>query len=195
LVEQFSLSEVNKAAAIFNPEKLLWLNAHYLRTLPSERLIEELLPHLLREGIVKSPEEADHTYLSRAIDSVRERSKTLVDMARGVRFYFTEHIVYDTKATAKFLTTDTAALLGKLISGLETLPTFDETAIERVFQHLMAADGVPLGAIAQPARVALTGGTVSPGIHEVMAILGRERVLGRLRHALDGIAGRTTPAS
>jgi glutamyl-tRNA synthetase len=195
LVEQFSLSEVNKAAAIFNPEKLLWLNAHYLRTLPSERLIEELLPHLIREGIVKSPEEVDHHYLGRAIDSVRERSKTLVEMARWLRFYFTEHIVYDAKATAKFLTADTAVLLGKLVSGLETLPHFDETAIEQVFQRIMATDGLPLGAIAQPARVALTGGTVSPGIHEVMAILGRERVLGRLRHALDGIASRTTPAS
>jgi glutamyl-tRNA synthetase len=195
LVEQFSLSELNKAAAIFNPDKLLWLNAHYLRTLPSERLIDELLPHLTREGIVKSPDEVDRAYLARAIDSVRERSKTLVEMAKWLRFYFTDHIIYEDKAAAKFLTAATAPLLSQLVEGLERLPTFDEASIEQVFQRLMAAEGVALGALAQPARVALTGGTVSPGIHEVMAILGRERVLSRLRKALEGISGRTKPVS
>jgi glutamyl-tRNA synthetase len=195
LVEQFSLSELNKAAAIFNPDKLLWLNAHYLRTLPSERLIDELLPHLTREGIVKSPDEVDRAYLARAIDSVRERSKTLVEMAKWLRFYFTDHIIYEDKAAAKFLTAATAPLLSQLVEGLERLPTFDEASIEQVFQRLMAAESVALGALAQPARVALTGGTVSPGIHEVMAILGRERVLSRLRKALEGIGSRTKPVS
>jgi glutamyl-tRNA synthetase len=195
LVEQFSLSELNKAAAIFNPDKLLWLNAHYLRVLPSERLIDELLPHLTREGIVKSPDEVDRDYLARAIDSVRERSKTLVEMAKWLRFYFTDHVIYEDKAAAKFLTATTAPLLAKLIDGLERLPTFDETSIEQVFQQLMAAEGVQLGALAQPARVALTGGTVSPGIHEVMAILGRERVLSRLQKGLECIGGRTKPVS
>jgi glutamyl-tRNA synthetase len=195
LVEQFSLSELNRAAAIFNPDKLLWLNAHYLRVLPSERLIDELLPHLTREGIVKSPDEVDRAYLARAIDSVRERSKTLVEMAKWLRFYFTDHIIYEDKAAAKFLTAETAPLLSQLVEGLERLPTFDEASIEQVFQRLMAAEGVQLGALAQPARVALTGGTVSPGIHEVMAILGRERVLSRLQRGLECISSRTKPVS
>ena len=188
LIAQFSLTELNKAAAIFNPEKLLWLNAHYLRTLPSERLIPELLPHLIRQGIAKSPDDVDRAYLARAMDSVCERSKTLVEMVQWLRFYFTDHIIYDDKAAAKFLTVETAPLLARLVHGLEGLPTFDEASIERIFGQLMAESGLKLGAIAQPARVALTGGTVSPGIHEVMAILGRERVLGRLRQALEWIA-------
>ena len=98
------------------------------------------------------------------------------------------HIIYDSKATAKFFTAESAALLARLVQALEGLPTFDEAAIERVFQQLLTESGLKLGDIAQPARVALTGGTVSPGIHEVMAILGRERVLNRLRHALEWIA-------
>jgi glutamyl-tRNA synthetase len=190
LVEQFSLSEVNKAAAIFSPDKLLWLNAHYLRTLPSERLIQELLPHLTREGIVKAPEEVDHRYLARAIDAVRERSKTLVEMAHWLRFFFTEQVLYEDKAAAKFLTAETAPRLAALVDGLERLTTFDEASIEQVFQQLMATTGLQLGAIAQPARVALTGGTVSPGIYEVLAILGRDRALARLRAALEYIASR-----
>jgi glutamyl-tRNA synthetase len=191
LIEQFSLSEVNRAAAVFSPDKLLWLNAHYLRMLPSECLIHELLPHLTREGIVKSPDEVDRSYLARAVESVRERSKTLVEMAHWLRFYFTDHIIYGDKAAAKFLTAETAPLLIKLVHALEGLPTFDEASIEQVFQQLLAESGLKLGAIAQPARVALTGGTMSPGIYEVMAILGRERVLVRLRHAMEWIASRT----
>jgi glutamyl-tRNA synthetase len=187
LIAQFSLSELNKAAAIFSPDKLLWLNAHYLRTLPSERLIPELLPHLLRQGVKKPAEEIDRAYLARAIDSVRERSKTLIEMAQWLRFYFADQIVHEPKAAAKFLTPATAPLLAKLEHGLAALPSFDEAAIEQVFQQLLADSGLKLSAIAQPARVALTGDTVSPGIHQVMAILGRERVLGRLRQALEAI--------
>jgi glutamyl-tRNA synthetase len=195
LIEQFSLTELNKAAAIFSPDKLLWLNAHYLRTLPSERLIPELLPHLAREGLLKLPGEIDRTYLARAMDSVRERSKTLVEMAQWLRFYFADHIIYDDKAATKFLTAETAPLLAKLVQALEGLPTFAEASIEQVFQQLVAESGLKLGAIAQPARVALTGDTVSPGIHQVMAILGRERVLGRLRQALEWIASRANQGS
>jgi glutamyl-tRNA synthetase len=192
LMAQFSLAELNKAAAIFNPDKLLWLNAHYLRVLPSERLIQELLPHLTREGIVKSPDEVDRAYLARAVDSVRERSKTLVEMAQWLRFYFIDdRIIYEENAAAKFLTAESMPLLAKLMQALERLPSFDEAAIEQLFQQLMAEAGVKLGAIAQPARVALTGGTVSPGIHAVMAILGRERVLARLRNALEWVNSRT----
>jgi glutamyl-tRNA synthetase len=144
---------------------------------------------------MKSSEEIDRAYLARAMDSVRERSKTLVEMAQWLRFYFTDHIIYDDKAAAKFLTAETALLLAKLVQALEGLPTFDEASIEQVFQQLLAESGVKLGAIAQPARVALTGDTVSPGIHQVMAILGRERVLGRLCQALEWIASRANQGS
>jgi glutamyl-tRNA synthetase len=195
LIQYFSLSEINKAAAVFDPEKLLWLNAHYLRHLPADRLRHELLPHLLREGIVKAPEEVDRAYLARAVDSVRERSKTLVEMAHWLRFYLIDHIVYDEKAAAKFLTPVVVPLLTTLTQRLADLPAFEAVAIESVFQGIMAEQQVKLGDIAQPARVALTGGTVSPGIHEVMAILGRERVLSRLHNALAWIANRAGRAS
>jgi glutamyl-tRNA synthetase len=190
LIQHFDLSQVNRAAAVFNVEKLQWLNAHYLRTLPADALIPELLPHLLREGIVKAPEEVDHAYLVRALDSVRERSKTLVEMARWLRFYLADHIIYDEKAAAKFLTPEVSPLLAKLIRALDDLTSFDAAAIEGVFQRLLAEEQVKLGEVAQPARVALTGGTMSPGIYAVMAILGRERVLARLRSAAEWMKDR-----
>jgi len=192
LIRHFDLSEINRAAAVFNPEKLLWLNAHYLRVMPAEALIPALVPHLVREGVVKAPEELDHAYLARALNSVRERSKTLVEMARWLRFYFADHIIYDEKAAAKFLTPEAAQLLTTLIRALESLQTFDAAAIEGVFQRIMAEEHVQLGTVAQPARVALTGGTVSPGIYDIIAILGRERVLARLRSAVEWITTRAT---
>lgn len=195
LIQYFSLAEINKAAAVFDPEKLLWLNAHYLRALPADRLLHELMPHLVREGIVKASEEVDRAYVARAVDSVRERSKTLVEMAQWLRFYLIDHIIYDEKAAAKFLTPAQAPLLTLLTQRLADLASFDEVAIEHVFQGMIAEQGVKLGEIAQPARVALTGGTVSPGIYEVMAILGRERVLSRLRNALTWISSRGGRAS
>jgi glutamyl-tRNA synthetase len=195
LIGYFALTEVNKAAAVFNPEKLLWLNAHYLRALPSDRLLNELLPHLVREGLVKAPDEVDRAYVARAVDSVRERSKTLVEMTQWLRFYLIDHVVYEEKAAAKFLTPAVAPLLTTLAQRLADLGTFDAAAIEDVFQGMMAEYELKLGDIAQPARVALTGGTVSPGIHEVVAILGRERVLSRLHSALAWIASQTAGVS
>ncbi|MBI3326838.1 MAG: glutamate--tRNA ligase [Nitrospinae bacterium] len=195
LIEHFSLSEINRAAAVFSPEKLQWLNAHYLRMLPADRMGSELLPHLQREGIVKAPEDVDRAYLVRALDSVRERSKTLVEMAHWLRFYFVEHIRYEEKAGARFLTPEVSPLLAKLIRYLEGLAEFDVASIEGAFQRIMTEEGVELGTVAQPARVALTGGSVSPGIYEVMAILGRERVLSRLRSAAEWIVRGAPQAS
>jgi glutamyl-tRNA synthetase len=86
-------------------------------------------------------------------------------------------------------------LLTRLAQALEGLDSFDEASIEQVFQQLLAESGLKLGDIAQPARVALTGGTVSPGIHEVMAVLGRERVLSRLHNALAWITSSANRVS
>lgn len=193
LVEHFSLSEINRAAAVFNEEKLLWLNAHYLRTLSSERLVTDLLPHLQREGVVK--DNVDRAYVGRALDSVRERCKTLVEMAQWLRCYFVEHISYADKAGEKFLTPNTSALLARLIRYLESATEFNTTSIEEAFRRVMEEEGVKLGMVAQPARVALTGGTVSPGIHDVMAILGRDRVLARLQSAMEWIASHAPQTS
>ena len=114
-------------------------------------------------------------------------------MAQRLRLYFTDHIVYDDKAAAKFLTAETAPLLAKSVHSLEGLPTFDEASIEQVFQQLLAETGSKLGAIAQPARAALTGDTVSPGIDQIMAILGRERAPGRLSQAMAWTASPHQP--
>ncbi len=185
LLEKFSLENIGRSAGVFNPEKLLWLNAHWIKETPAERLAESLKPFLQKLGIVAD----DDRYIAGAIRTLQPRSKTLVEMAEAAVFYFRE-VEFDPKAVEKYLTQDAAAILKDLADRLKTLSSWTEKAMEPVFLGLMDHFGVKLGAIAQPLRVALSGKTVSPGIFEVMEVLGRERVLSRIEAAIRLAEGR-----
>jgi glutamyl-tRNA synthetase len=111
-------------------------------------------------------------------------------MARDARFYYAQTIVYDEQAAAKFLTRDALEPLERLAQQLEGLPAFTHESLEGAFQAVMAATGLKLGKIAQPVRVALTGRTASPGIFEITEIIGKDKVLERLRAATAFIQGR-----
>ncbi len=179
LIELFSLEGIGKSAGIFNPDKLLWLNAHYIRKASVPYLARQIRPFLEKEKI-NPPEDQ----LRMAIRTLKERSRTLKEMAEGMRFYFTDRITYDPKGERKFLKPAMIPLFSQIIDCLEALKIFDEPHVEGCFQQVMEKNQVKLGKIAQPVRVALTGKTVSPGLFEVMNVLGREKTLTRLREAL-----------
>ena len=186
LVAHFSLENVGTSAGIFNPEKLEWVNFQYLKATPAAELAETVVPFLERAGL---PVPADRGWLARAVETLRERAKTLVELADFCRFYVAERIEPEAKAAAKHLTPAVAPALDDLIARLAALQAWDVSTIEGAFQAAIAAHGMKLGALAQPVRVAVTGGTVSPGIFEVLHVLGRERTLARLRaaHARLGV--------
>jgi len=186
LLAAFRIEGIGKAAAVFNPDKLLWLNQHYLKQMSEGDLAIALRPFL--EAEVGAPVAADPR-LPRVAKLLRERAKTLVEMARLAAFFFLpdERIAPDPKAKEKFLGPGARPILEALLERLGALPAFDASSIEKVFSELTAERGEKLVNLAQPARVALTGGTVSPGIYEVMEILGREATLNRLRRALAAI--------
>jgi glutamyl-tRNA synthetase len=121
------------------------------------------------------------------IATLRERAKTLTELVEAAHYYLSDEITFDPTAAKKFLTKDAAVALRILSDKLSSLGAFDETTIEQAFANVLAETGLQMGALAQPARVALTGGTVSPGIHDVIAALGRKRALQRLRRALEYI--------
>ncbi len=184
LIRYFSFENVGRAAAVFNPEKLLWLNSRYIINSPSERLAELVIPFLARENIVTEGWNPDREWLARAVDTLKERSKTLVELARSLRCYIAAEIEYDEKARAKFLNEESLGLLTEVREGLATLDVFSEAEIERLFRSIIEKHGIKLGRLAQPVRVALTGGTQSPGIFEVICVLGREKTLQRLQKAI-----------
>ena len=117
----------------------------------------------------------------------KERSKTLVEMAEASEFFFKEGIEYDKKAAEKFLTPDTVEIFQILIKRFDQLQTFNQQAIEEVFKEVSSLKDMKLGKIAQPVRVSLTGSTASPGIYEVVEIMGKEKVIDRLKKAVEFI--------
>jgi glutamyl-tRNA synthetase len=184
LIEKFSLESVGKSAGVFNPEKFLWLNSQYLKAQPLTRLADEVVPYIQAQGYAVPP---DRVWLQKMIGTLQERAKTLVELVDSARYYLTDDIALDEKTTKKFLTREIAQPLTSLIERLSTLNDFSESAIEREFAIVLSEHGLSMGQLAQPVRAALTGSTVSPGIHDVIAVLGKERTLRRLRSALQSL--------
>ncbi|MCF8118749.1 MAG: glutamate--tRNA ligase [Deltaproteobacteria bacterium] len=186
LVEKFSLSHVGKAAGIFNAEKLLDLNARYIRETPDQTLARELGPFLQNLGL----RDIDSQRLQDVVPLLKPRSKTLVDMAEGARFCFEKEIQYEEKGETKFLTPDVANLLIRLRDKLSSLSRFDQNALEEAFAAFLDENGIQLKKIAQPLRMALTGKTASPGIFEIMAVLGQNVVIQRIDKAVAHIRNK-----
>ncbi len=187
LIEKFSLDAVGKSAAVFNPDKLLWLNSQYIKDSPADHIAELLVPFLEKEGLVGKGEEVDREWLSRAVVTLQERSRTLQEMARSMRYYMLDHVEIDPKAKEKFINEKTKPLLEDVRRGLEGVEDFRAEEIERVFMSIVERHKTKLGKVAQPVRVAITGNTVSPGIFEVLEIVGKERAIMRLQRAIESI--------
>ena len=190
LVEKFSLENIGKSAGIFNIEKLTALNGDHIMAASPEKLAPPLLPFLRQKGCKA---EEDH-YLYKVIETLKIRSKTLEEMAEGARFYYQDDIEYDEKAAQKFLKPKSLEAMTLLADKLEAMTAFGEKALEDVFKNVMETTGLKLGKIAQPVRVALTGKTASPGIFEIIEILGKEKVLARLKKALSYIGQQSENA-
>jgi glutamyl-tRNA synthetase len=184
LIAKFNLDNIGKSPGVFDPEKLLWLNAHYLREKKPEELVPLLEPFLISCGYPQRPEE----YKARAIHTLQPRVHTLVELAESMKFYMQDTVDYDPTAAKKFLTPAVSEPFSKLISAFEKLQVFDATNLERVFRQIVVDElGLKLGKIAQPVRVALTGVTASPGLFEVIDVLGKDAVLRRMQLAMEYI--------
>jgi glutamyl-tRNA synthetase len=180
LIEKFSLDNVGRSAGVFNPDKLLWLNEHYIKTGDPQRLAGLVAELLDGQGVdvEKGPD------LAAVVKTLQERAKTLVEMAEGARFYYLAPEAYDEAAAEKFLTPEQRPVLELLIKHLGSLSSFELVDVESAFKSLMEESGLKLGKIGPVVRVALTGGTVSPGIYDVVSVLGQAAVMARLKKAL-----------
>jgi glutamyl-tRNA synthetase len=185
MIAYFDFASCGKSAGIFNPEKLLWLNFHHLKQRSVEQLAREVRPFIERRGW-KIP--GDQKWLEKMVSTLQERAKTLVELADFASFYLNDEIALDPKAAAKFLKPEIAGPLKLLTKELQTLDgDFSEASIQKAFERVLAIFNVKLGQLAQPVRVALTGGSVSPGIYEVIAVLGRDRTVKRLERAIESL--------
>lgn len=183
MIAQFDIRQVNSAAAVFNPDKLLWLNQHYIKNTSAEKLLEHLKPHLQAISLDTStgPD------LLEVIKAHQERSKTLREIARDIRFFYQDPDSYEESAARKYLTLPAIPLLEDLHTRLHKLDTWRALPIHAQMEQLTKAHAVGFGKLGLPARVAVTGGTASPSLDLTLELLGRETSLRRLTTAIDWI--------
>ena len=181
-IEWFGLEAVGKSPARFDFAKLESVNAHYLRTAEDAALVDLVTP-LLAERLGQPPDGAASARLLAAMPAVKDRAKTLIDLADGAWFYVAPRPLQPDEKAAALLTPESRPLLSRLADNLAGLSDWSVTSIETAVRDTANQEGVKLGKIAQPLRAALTGRTASPGIFEVLAALGRDESLGRLADA------------
>jgi glutamyl-tRNA synthetase len=186
LIEVFDIEHIGHAAGVFDMDKLLSLNADHIQATPSADLVTPLQPftRALDIDLQAGP------YAESVIDTLKPRSKTLKDMAEQTLFYYKDDITYEEKAARKVFKPVALEPLRLLAEKLEALANYTEENLEAAFKEVMEQTGLKLGKIAQPVRVALTGKTASPGIFEITAILGKERVISRLQKAIRFIESK-----
>ena len=183
MIGAFDIHDVNKAASIFNPEKLLWLNQQHMMRAEPSALVPHLQAQLRRLGLQSS----DQGLLEGVIVAQRERAKTMKEMAQNSRFFFVESVEMDSKAAAKHLTAEAAPVLAQVRSRLAAIPEWTAAAIHTTLNELATELQTGLGKVAQPIRVAVSGTAVSPPIDQTLSLLGRERTLARLDAAVSRI--------
>jgi len=181
LIEKFSIEAVGKSAGVFNPEKLLWLNAHYIKTGDPERLANLLLPFLDERGVATV---AGGPSLPAVVKTLQERSKTMLEMADGALFYYVRDLVFDEESLIKHVKPESSGYLHALVNALGAIAAFSHDSIEAAFKAVCTDLGIKMGQIGPVVRIALSGGTVSPSIYEVMEVLGREETCRRLERAI-----------
>jgi len=179
MVRLFDIVDVNKSASAFNFEKLTWLNQQHMMRVPAARIAPVLRWHLEREGV----QAADEAQLEQIVLAQRERAKTVREMALNSVFFFRAPVAYDEKAVRKHVTAEVPALLAEAASALGRLDNWSAGSIHEIISGFAAGKGIALGKLAQPIRLAVCGGTVSPPIDATLAILGKAEALSRLARA------------
>jgi glutamyl-tRNA synthetase len=183
LIAGFSMKGISKANAVFNPEKLSWFNAQYMQKLPTDVLIGHLRPEFQKAGIWRdSFDGQEREWLGSLLEQLRPRAKNLVEMTRQARVYILDSVEFDPVAVEKSLKDPAIrSHLSTLADRLESAADFRHETIEGVMRGLAAELGIKPGVLMGASRVALTGQTASPGIFEVISILGRDKTIARLR--------------
>lgn len=174
-LELFTLDRIGKSPARFDIQKLEALNGHYMRELDDQLLVEHMIPFM-----EITPNDAQKTLLIKGMPGLKQRAKTLVDLAESALFYVRPLPLPIDEKAQKFCTDEHRATVQKALEALQNLTAWDHDSLEQAMRDLSESADIKLGKIAQPLRVALTGSTISPSIFEIMEVLGRDGSLERI---------------
>ena len=182
LVRLFDFRDVGATAGVFNPDKMAWVNHEWMKGFPPDELARRALPYFRAAGL---PAEDDQK-LRHVCAVARERARTFGEYVGQFRYFYAP-VEMDPKAKAKFLVAASGPVLEEIRAGIAALPSLDTGPLEKLFHEAAERRGLGLGKVAQPVRVALTGGTASPGMYDVVQILGKDETLRRLDEAIRAI--------
>ncbi|HCE69449.1 MAG: glutamate--tRNA ligase [Geobacteraceae bacterium GWC2_55_20] len=179
MIQKFDVNNVGRSASVFNTEKLLWLNAHYIKNCDTERLADLLLPHLSRRDVttLSGPD------LMLVVKTLQERAQTLEEMAERAVFYYNAPQSYDEAALAKFEKGHLLAVFAAVAGKLSASSVADAAGIDALFKEICSENGWKMPQVGQPVRIALSGGTQAPGIGEIINVLGCDEAIRRLQYA------------
>jgi len=184
MIQKFDINNVGRSASVFNTEKLLWLNAHYIKNGDPERLADLLLPHLSSRGVstLNGPE------LVPVVKTLQERAQTLEEMAERALFYYNAPEAYDEAALAKFDKAHLASVYGVVADRLSAAGTATAAELDALFKEICGDNGWKMPQVGQPTRIALSGGTQAPGIGEIVEVLGIEEAVRRIQRARQSVS-------
>ncbi len=187
LIQAFSINGISRKSAVFDPKKLEWVNSEHIKIYPTEKLLEKVLPSLKEAHLVTDFDaERKVPYLLQVLELFKTRMKTTKDLAKYGRYFFKDPERYDEKALKRFWEgEETKQRMQKLKERLEQLEDFTAGPIEEVTRSLASELGVPAAKLIHPTRILLTGFSVSPGLFEMMEVLGKETCLRRIERGLE----------
>ncbi|MCW5590447.1 MAG: glutamate--tRNA ligase [Legionellales bacterium] len=180
ICELFDFKGLNKSAASINPDKLLWLNQHYQKTQPAEKVAEELAYQFSKIGINNITQPP----LTEIVKAQAERCKTLVEMAEKSRYFYVDNIHYDETELQKHVKPEILPALTLFLEKLTELSIWNKETIHQQLEAVVTSTGIKFGKIAQPIRIAVTGSTISPSLDITLALIGREKTLQRINALL-----------
>jgi glutamyl-tRNA synthetase len=186
LISRFSLSGVSRTNAVFDRAKLEWFNSQYLQKMPIEELLPYVRAQLQKEKLWRPEwEGAAKDWFARAVDLIRPRTRFVPDFTSWARAFFTDDFDYEQAARDKFWKDEKVpTLLEKLVQALTALPEWNHDACDHALRQVAADGGVKAGVLINATRVAIVGRAVAPPLFDTMVVLGREKVISRIKRAL-----------
>ncbi len=187
LIELFNIENLNNSAAVFNPEKLLWVNAEHIKLMSPRKLLEYVKPFMDKRCFYY-----DDDYLARAVETMQPRAETLKELASGMLFYCTAPESYEQKGSKKYLKESVKEPLIFLLEKLKETDFSSEDELKKAFEETMEKFELKMVKIAQPVRIGLTGRSAAPGIYEMLMILGKDESVKRIKKVIDAIPYKTS---
>ena len=190
MIETFSLERVTPKAAVFDEKKLEWMNGLYMRETSIDSILQDVVGIWKDQRVIEKDGPEDNPHLRAVIGLLKDRSRTLNELAEEAAYFFADPETYDEKAVKKHFRGDAVNVLKGLVEKLEQTDSFDYQALENLYREHAEFLGLAVGKLIHPTRLAVTGISYGPGLFELLETLGKETVLRRMKKAIDWLEGR-----